>query len=96
MHELAIPNKSPPQQTSEHTSPLIVSGAIQPADVGPAIVIPKDGREEENQIERLRAQKAAIARERERKEEIYAMRAEEERLEAVIEQLEYVRQGMLS
>jgi hypothetical protein len=73
---------------SEHTTPQTASRNLQPEDVGPAIVVPTQYREEEDHIEQLRAQKAAIARERERKEEIYAMRAEEERLDAAIAMLE--------
>jgi hypothetical protein len=59
-----------------------------PADVGPAIVVPTPYREEENRLEQLRVQRAAIARDRERKEEIDRMRAEEERLDRAIAELE--------
>lgn len=59
-----------------------------PADVGPAIVIPSPYHEEEARLEQLRAQRAAVARERERKEEIDRMRAEEERLDRAIAEIE--------
>lgn len=76
-------SNSPPLQPSElsnmHTTP---------ADVGPAIVIPTPYREEEARLEQLRAQRAAVARERERKEEIDRMRAEEDRLDRAIAELE--------
>jgi hypothetical protein len=90
-HELAISDSSPPMQPSELNSTQNVYpsiGQTVPADVGPAIVIPAPYREEENRIEQLRAQRAAVARDRERKEEIDRMRAEEERLDRAIAELE--------
>jgi hypothetical protein len=90
-HELAISDSSPPMQPSELNSTQNVYpsiGQTVPADVGPAIVIPAPYREEENRIEQLRAQRAAVARDRERKEEIDRMRAEEERLDKAIAELE--------
>lgn len=58
------------------------------ADVGPAIVIPATYLEEDNRLEQLRAQRAIVVRDRERKEEIERMRAEEERLGRAIAELE--------
>jgi hypothetical protein len=62
-----------------------------PEDVGPAIVIPTPYREEVNRLEQLRAQRAAVAREREHREEINRIRVEEERLDMEIAELERVR-----
>jgi hypothetical protein len=62
-----------------------------PEDVGPAIVIPTPYRGEENRLEQLRAQRAAVAREREHREEINRIRVEEERLDMAIAELERVR-----
>jgi hypothetical protein len=59
-----------------------------PGDVGPAIVVPAPYGQEDHRIEQLRAQRAAVARDRERKEEIERMRAEEERLDRAIAELE--------
>jgi hypothetical protein len=83
-HELAVFDSSPPMQPSS----LHTATPATPADVRPAIVVPTPYREEEARLEQLRAQKAAVARERERKEEIDRIRAEEKRLERAIAELE--------
>jgi hypothetical protein len=64
-----------------------------PADVDPATAIPtpcryREEEEEANRLEQLRAQRAAVARDRERKEDVDSMRAEEERLDRAIVELE--------
>jgi hypothetical protein len=64
---------------------------ILPRDVGPAIVIPTPYSEEDSRLEQLRAQRAAVAREREHREEINGIRAEEERLDRAIAELERPR-----
>jgi hypothetical protein len=98
-HEL--PASEPPQATHPY-EPSIPSHNVNttteqrmPADVGPAIVVPTPYNEvptlhakNHNQLEQLRLQKAAVSRDRERKEEIDRMRAEEERLAKAIAELE--------
>jgi hypothetical protein len=93
-HEL--PASEPPQATHPY-EPSIPSHNVDttaeqrmPADVGPTIVVPTPYNEvsKHNQLEQLRLQKAAVSRDRERKEEIDRMRAEEERLAKAIAELE--------
>jgi hypothetical protein len=91
VHELPTSARSPPVQPLELSNTQDVqtdSNQHTPADVGPAIVVPTPYREEENRLEQLRVQRAAIARDRERKEEIDRMRAEEERLDRASAELE--------
>jgi hypothetical protein len=91
VHELPTSARSPPVQPLELSNTQDIqtdSNQHTPADVGPAIVVPTPYREEENRLEQLRVQRAAIARDRERKEEIDRMRAEEERLDRAIAELE--------
>lgn len=90
-HELASAESSTPVQPSElgslHNAPANASYST-PGDVGPAIVVPTAYSDEDTRLEQLRAQRAKVARERERKEEIDRMRAEEERLDRATAELE--------
>ncbi|KAH7085909.1 hypothetical protein BKA63DRAFT_28670 [Paraphoma chrysanthemicola] len=102
-----IPLRDTPEQTSHELPSSTHVNAYQPpppaatqtlqthfpADVGLAIVIPAPYIDENAELERLKAQRAALARERERKEEIERMRREEERLDWAIRDLEVRRRG---
>lgn len=93
MHELPTHNPN-----TYHPPTSTVSGPIQqyelssmyatPTDMGMAAVAPTQYNGDEDRLEQLRVQRAAVARERERKEEIDRMRAEEDRLDRAIAELE--------
>jgi hypothetical protein len=92
VHELPTSLSSPVVQPSELSSTRDTYTNLSdhaPADGGPAVMVPAPHMSEEDvQLKQLRNQRAAVARDRERKEEIDRMRAEEERLNQAIAELE--------